>query len=271
MGAYARSTAVLIKAVLLPREPRYLRRGSKASVRDGRVNDESVAQARGNFDPDVSGRRFRIGSGVAAIALSAAALAGCGGSTIARISGPRGNFPVQVRASFPSNQTLAQQTDLVVAVKNVGRATIPNVAVTLTNPKYGTAAQALGTLIAPTQSGQPIIANRSRPIWIINQGPGPCGYSCKNLGAGAGATAYSNTWALGELKPGQTVRFAWHVTAVAAGSYEVRYQVAADLEGGARATTRNGHPAVGQLTVRISGTPLHPIVKPDGQVVYTKQ
>ena len=46
------------------------------------------------------------------------------------------------------------------------------------------------------------VANPSRPIWIVDRAPGPCRYSCRNGGQGAAVTAYSNTWALGRLKPG---------------------------------------------------------------------
>jgi hypothetical protein len=217
----------------------------------------------------VRGRRFSVlaASGAAAISL---ALSACGGTTEPQASGPPRNFPVRVSSSFPVFQRLAQKSLLLVRVKNVGSAAIPNVAVTLTNPKYGSSAQALGTLIPPTQQGQPILATRSRPIWIINKAPGPCGYSCRHLGPGAGATAYSNTWALGPLRPGQSIVFDWLVTAVQAGNYAVRYQVAGDLDGGARAVDRTGNPASGTLKVRISGQPRHAWVKQNGQVVYTR-
>ena len=72
---------------------------------------------------------------------------------------------------------------------------------TLTNPKYGTAVQALRHTLK-----MPGLASHSRPAWVVNRGPGPCGYSCQQGGAGSAVTAYSNTWALGPLKPGKTRR-----------------------------------------------------------------
>lgn len=213
----------------------------------------------------------RVGGAAAlALALAAAlALSACGGTTEPTVSGPHRSYTVKVGASFPARQRLAQQSNLIVRVTNTGAATLPNVAVTLTNPKYGTAAQALGTLLPPTQQGQGILQNRSRPIWIIDQAPGPCGYSCKQLGPGAGATAYSNTWALGRLEPHQTITFGWHVTAVQPGSFAIRYQIAGDLQGGARALYTGGRAAAGTLHVTVSGVPRRALVRPNGQVVYS--
>jgi hypothetical protein len=173
---------------------------------------------------------------------------------------------VAVRSSFPAIQRLAQRTSFTVRVKNVGSRTIPNVAVTVLNPRYGSAAQAFGTLIPPSGQGQPILASRSRPVWIINRAPGHCGYSCHNRGPGAAATAYSNTWALGRLAPGQSVSFRWRLTAVAAGSQTVEYQVAAALDGSGRAVLRNGAPARGRFHVRISPVPPKVTVQSNGQV-----
>lgn len=198
------------------------------------------------------------------------AVAGCGASAgTTAPPGLHGDIPVRVTATFPAHQRLAQRTRLTVTVTNVSDTTLPNVAVTLTNPRYGTAAQAFGTLIAPTRHGQPIVADRSRPIWIINRAPGPCDYSCANLGPGAGATAYANTWALGALRPGRRISFSWQLTAVQAGAHAVRYQIAPELTGAARATDAGGGPAAGTLKVQIAGGPRRAWVRPDGQVVHS--
>lgn len=178
-----------------------------------------------------------------------------------------GSFPVQVKSSFPAVQRLAQQTHLVISIHNSGSRPMPDVAVTLTNPKYGTSAQALSTLLAAPAAGQPILASRSRPVWIIDQAPGPCRYSCKQGGPGGAATAYSNTWALGPLAPGHTVKFDWKVTAVQSGTYRVRYQVAPALTGGGHAT---GPSSSGQLSVRVSAKPRQAYVNNAGQIVYTQ-
>jgi len=209
-------------------------------------------------------RRIRFGALVAA-ALVAATVSACGGSE-QNAGEPHGNFPVTVTSSFPTSQKLAQQTQFVVSVKNSGHATIPNVAVTITDPKYGDAAQSFGMLLPPNGQGQPILASRSRPVWIITQAPGPCGYSCKNRGPGAAATAYTDTWALGKLKPGQTATFSWHLTAIQAGAWTVKYQVAAGLNGYAKAVTASGREVSGQYQVKISQAPQSTYVEPNGTV-----
>jgi hypothetical protein len=200
-------------------------------------------------------------------ALTVAGLVSACGGTEQNAGEPHASFPVSVTSSFQTSQRLAQQTRFKVTVRNTGHRTIPNVAVTVTNPRYGSAAQAFGTMLAPNAAGQPILASRSRPVWIINQAPGPCGYSCKNRGPGAAATAYSDTWALGRLAPGHTATFQWRLTAVQAGGYTVEYQVAAGLNGYAKAVLSGGAPARGRYSVTISSTPPQTTVQSDGQVV----
>ncbi len=209
----------------------------------------------------MSGRRVIVAAALAIASL----VAGCGG-TEQNAGEPHWRFPVSVISSFPSAQQLAERTSFTVRVENVGRRVIPNVAVTVLNPRYGSAAQAFGTLIPPSGPGQPILASRSRPVWIINRAPGACGYSCRNRGPGGAATAYSNTWALGRLAPGHSVAFRWRLTAVVAGPQTVEYQVAAGLNGYARAVFRNGAPARGRFEVLISQTPPPVTVQSDGRV-----
>jgi hypothetical protein len=192
-------------------------------------------------------------------------LVACGGGQEQNANEPSGIFPVQVKkATFPSFQRLAQNTHLVIAVRNTGRDTIPDIAVTITNPKYGTAVQAFATYLK-----MPGLASHSRPVWIVNRGPGRCGYSCQQGGAGAAVTAYSNTWALGPLKPGRTATFDWAVTAVVPGTYEVQYVVAAGLNGKAAARLNGGGIPRGTLDVKITPNPQKSYVNNNGQVVNT--
>lgn len=200
-----------------------------------------------------------------AMLATAGLVAGCGG-TEQNAGEPHGKFPVSVSSSFPASQTLAEQTNFTVRIKNVGRSAIPNVAVTVLNPKYGPAAQAFGMLIKSGSAGQPILASRSRPIWIVNQAPGPCGYSCKSRGPGGAATAYTNTWALGKLAPGSTAVFRWKLTAVQPGAYTVEYEVAAGLNGYAKAVLSRGGPARGHFNVHISAAPGPVTVGSNGKV-----
>lgn len=192
-------------------------------------------------------------------------VAGCGGKG-QNAGEPHARFPVSVASSFPSNQRLAQQTSFMVRVKNVGSRAIPDVAVTVLNPRYGSAAQAFGTLIPANSGGQPILATRSRPIWIVDQEPGPCGYSCHLRGPGGAATAYSDTWALGRLAPGHTAVFRWKLTAVQAGAYRVEYEVAAGFNGYAKAVLSGGAAARGHVDVHIFSAPPRVTVHSNGRV-----
>jgi hypothetical protein len=86
------------------------------------------------------------------------ALAGCGSQARQDAHEPTGDFTVDVPvATFPSSQRLAEHTHLVIAVRNTGTKTIPNIAVTILGPKEGVAAQAFGALLAET----PGLASRS--------------------------------------------------------------------------------------------------------------
>jgi hypothetical protein len=199
-------------------------------------------------------------------------LAACGSGSQQNPNEPHGYFPVRVSSSFPRSQQLAEHTRFVVKVTNAGNKTIPDVAVSVINPKNGDAAQSFGYLLPKPAQGQPLLASRSRPVWVVMQNPGPCKYSCKKLGPGGAATAYTDTWALGKLKPHQTATFAWKLEAVKAGSWKVEYQVAAGLNGYAKAELAGsgGHQKVsGTYSVKISTLVPKAHVKPDGQVVYT--
>jgi hypothetical protein len=211
---------------------------------------------------------------VIAGAVGVLALASCGSGQTQAANEPKGNFPVTVSsATFPVSQRLAQQTHLVITVRNAGSKPIPNLAVTICNVTCaypapageGTSVQAFAQAL-----NQPYLANPSRPIWIINKGPGPCLYSCRNGGAGAYVTAYSNTWALGhQLAPGRSVRFDWAVTAVAAGHHVVAWEVAAGLNGKAKAVTGSGSLPHGTFRVTIHTAPAQTYVNDKGQIVTT--
>ena len=85
------------------------------------------------------------------------------------------------------------------------------------------------------------LAHPSRPVWVVDRPPGPCDSGCSaNSSAGSGrpggaVTAYSNTWALGRARAGHTAKFDWAVTAVAPGHHVVAWEVAAGLNGKAKA------------------------------------
>jgi hypothetical protein len=174
---------------------------------------------------------------------SALAVAGCGGNERQDASEPSGTFEVAVvRASFPTKQHLAQPERFVIAVRNTGDQAVPNVAVTVSS--------------FAERSEQAGLADPERAVWIIDSSPS------------GGQTAYTNTWALGRLAPGQTRRFVWRVTAVKAGTHTVKWQVAAGLNGKAKATLSGNRAPAGSVTVDVSDKPAQSHVDPEtGKVV----
>lgn len=165
--------------------------------------------------------------------------AGCGGGGQRQDAHePSHTYDVQVlTASFPRRQSLGTSVVMRVTVRNADRATIPNVAVTLTSD------DAHGGGGFTTRSDQAGLADPTKNLWIVDAGPH------------GGDTAYVSTWALGPLRSGQTRSFVWHVTPMIAGAHTIRYRVAAGLNGKARAQTRGGDEAAGVFKVDVSRTP----------------
>ena len=200
------------------------------------------------------------------------ALAACGGGARQDAHEVSGKFPVSISvARFPGQQRLAEHTRLTIAVTNTGKHPIPDVSVTLCNvtcafpapPGQGTSVDAFADYL-----NQPGLASHSRPVWVVDRPPGPCGYSCKAGGAGAYYTSDANTWAAGKLKPGATANFTWGVTAVAPGTHTVAWEVSAGLYGKAKAVLSNGGGLPhGAFRVTISHAPAQSFVSGSGKIV----
>jgi hypothetical protein len=173
-----------------------------------------------------------------------ATLAGCGGGSERQDADePRGTWRVDVlEARFPERQQLAQAERMTIRVRNEEERTIPNLAVTVVG---FTAADSASTLSDPT-----------RPVWIVDRSPR------------GGDTAYTDTWALGPVPAGEEREFTWRVTPVVAGEREVRFRVAAGLDGRALARTEGGDVPGGRFAVRISREPADSRIDPEtGEVV----
>jgi hypothetical protein len=166
---------------------------------------------------------------------------------------------VQVLAAhFPAKQAIARQTRMVLLVRNTGTTTVPNIAITVNSFNY-----------ASNYSG---LADKKRPIWVIERGPGaiakPPVESQEVSVPGGGQTAYVNTWALGALPAGRTQAFVWRVVPVKSGRYTVTYTVSAGLAGKAKAELRSGGAVTGHLTAQIAPAPPATYVDPTtGKVV----
>jgi hypothetical protein len=223
----------------------------------------------------VTSRRIGLICGV----LAALLLGACGGGQRQDATEPNGKFTVQITtARFPASQRLSEHAHLVLAVHNVSGKTLPDVAVTICNvtcrypapPGEGTSAAAFSENLH--MAG---LAHRSRPVWVVDQPPGACNVGCSaNSPSGAGSTggavtAYANTWALGRLPPGRTAKFEWAVTAVKPGRHVVAWEVAAGLNGKAKAVLSDGSLPHGTFTVVIHNAPAQTYVNNNGQIVTT--
>jgi hypothetical protein len=222
----------------------------------------------------VTWRRLVPVCGVLALVLSA-----CGSGQRQDANEPNGNFTVQITAaSFPASQRLSEHTHLVLAIRNTSGKTIPDIAATICNVTCDYPAPAgEGTSAAAFSQNlqMPGLAHPSRPVWVVDRNPGQCNYGCQagssggQGGSGGAVTAYSNTWALGALAPGHTAHFDWAVTAVAPGHHKVAWEVAAGLNGKAKAVLADGTLPRGTFTVDISNAPAETYVNNNGQIVTT--
>jgi hypothetical protein len=195
----------------------------------------------------------------AAAACLLVAVTGCGGGERQDENEPEGNFPVEVvAAEFPENQKLAKSSDLVVTVRNAGRKTIPNIAVTVDG--------------LDERKDDPDLADPSRPVFALNGVQVQiAGFpEAKDASPRGCDTAYVNTWACGPLKPTAQKRFRWSVTAVQAGDFKIDWKVAAGLDGKAKAVAAGGGPAPsGSFSGTISDEAPDVRVADDGKTVVS--
>ena len=203
------------------------------------------------FAPLMERERSKRVTHGAACAVAALVLAGCGGAERQDADEPRGRYKVDVvEASFPAQQQVADRVNMRVRVKNSDDKTVPNVALTVKTQSR----QPGG---APSSFGQSVddarLADNERPVWIVDKGPDQ------------GATAYTNTWALGKLRPGQTKTFAWRVTAIEPGTYTIDYEASPGLDG--KAKLASGSRSKGSFRVRIDGRPADARVGENGEVI----
>jgi hypothetical protein len=188
--------------------------------------------------------------------LAALMLGACGSEPRQDENEPKGDYKVDVtRASFPEQQKLAKRSTLQITIRNAGDKTIPNLAVTVNG--------------FDRRVNDPDLADPNRPIFVVNGRPAEIGGfpEAKEAAPKGGETAYVNTWALGRVKAGDEKTFKWTVTAVRAGSFRVKYVVAAGLDGKARAITDGGGRPVGSFAGTVSDTPPQSRVADDGETV----
>ena len=207
--------------------------------------------------PDLEARRKRFA--VACVLTCGIAVAGCGGGERQDANEAEGNFPVEVvSATFPQKQKLAQTSELVITVRNTGKKDVPNIAVTV---------KGLGF-----RSTQPDLADPDRPRFALEGDPRQIGGfpEAKDASPAGCDTAYVNTWACGTLAPGKETTLVWRVTAVKAGPYDVSWQVAAGLNGKAKAVATGGGSPSGSFSGSVSRTAPKVRIANDGKTVVTE-
>ena len=185
------------------------------------------------------------------LALTTVLVAGCGSGPRQDADEPSGSYKLEVAAAkFPASQSIAQDSLMIVTVRNHDTKAAPNVAVTVeTAPsKAGQGTVAFGQRVDDSR-----LSDNERPVWVVNEGPP------------GGDSAATNTWALGRLGPDETKTFTWKVTAVEPGSYTLRYRISPGLAG--KAKLAEGGRTDGLFKVRIDDKPVPARVNDKGQVV----
>jgi hypothetical protein len=171
---------------------------------------------------------------------------GCGGGSKQTVGERERTYDLKLSStSFPAEQSIARPVSLKLTVHNEARFAAPNVAVTVDSFYY--------------TEKYPELASDKRPIWVVEQGPGPIPAPPVQSEAvsppGGGQTAYVNTWALGPLKPGAARTFEWKVVPVKSGAHTVHVTVAAGLAGNAKAVLASGGPVTTSFTAQIAPAP----------------
>lgn len=152
----------------------------------------------------------RFGASLALAAGLAFALPACGNNDPVQVDGSDGTpYKVSATADFPARQKVSNARTLRITVRNEESSrTIPDVAVVV---------RGLNTKVPGGNNGNGMIADRRRPIWIVDAPPA------------GGTTAFVDTWALGPLPAGEKRTFTWKLTPILAGEHEITWSVAGDL------------------------------------------
>ena len=204
-----------------------------------------------------------------AFALLAATAAGCGDDAERQdASEPSGKFPVEVvAAKFPTEQRLAQTSDLRLEIQNSGDEEIPDLAVTINT------GDELASGPFSVRSDQQGLSDPNRPVWILEEGYPKLITSSvdekdlDNAPTAGAAAAQTNTFSFGPLAAGDSKDIAWRVTPVEPGTYTIHYELAAGLGGKAKAVTSDGSTPEGEFVVTITDKPPNARVDDAGNVV----
>jgi hypothetical protein len=190
------------------------------------------------------------------------ALAACGGGSASNSGEAAASYPVKVvTAAFPAKQRLGQTSLLRLGVRNTGRKTIPDLAVTISvGGKQGQSS----ALPFGYRDPSPEIAQPDRPVWALSAGYPKVNGSSERAGA---ESASPKTFVFGPLKAGKTIEAVWKLSAVRTGRYELLYGIGAGVGGEAKAETRPGTGGGGSFVARITAKTPEVEVTDSGEVV----
>jgi hypothetical protein len=195
-----------------------------------------------------------------------AALLGACGESSSDANEPAGTFQVKVtEAKFPALQRLGQTSLLRLGIRNTGKRTVPGLTVTFTVAgKEGVDS----SLPFGVSDPQPELAQSDRPVWVLAE-TYPRLYGSSE--PGGASTSNRKTFDFGELKPGDTTRAVWKLSAVRAGKYTLLYSIDAGLSGRARAKTENGVVPGGSFVAEITPALPETEVTDSGEIVEIKK
>ena len=192
--------------------------------------------------------------GIAASALAAVAL---GARRLRRrqaerqdANEPAGEFPVAVNAAkFPTEQRLAQTSDLQLEIENTGYEHGPE---PRGDDLHRRRARPSGSF--SVRSDQPGLADPNRPVWILENGFPKLverrrgrRRARRRAASPAPPRRRPTPSPSARSTPGETKDIVWRVTPVQAGTYTVHYELAAGLNGKAKAVTDDGEPGQGRV------------------------
>jgi len=220
---------------------------------------------RGNKRHSRHARLQAIATGLAALAV-AALLAACGESSSSDANEPTGTFHVKVtEAKFPTKQKLGQTSLLQIGVRNIGKRAVPGLTVTFTIAgKRGVDS----SLPFGVSEPQPELAQPDRPVWVLAQTYPRLHGSSEPGGA---STSNRKTFDFGPVKPGETVKAIWKLSAVKAGKYTLLYNINAGLSGESKAKTGNGVTPGGSFATEITQALPETEVTDNGEIVEIKK
>ena len=159
------------------------------------------------------------------------------------------------RRQFATHQRLAETNDLQLEIENTGDKQVPRPGRDDLHGRREIERLVLGAL-RPARARRP-----NRPVWILENGfpkvakQNETGPELDELPPGGAEAAQTDTFSFGPLDPGERRNLVWRVTPVVAGTYTVHYELAAGLNGKAKAVTDDGGRVEGEFVVTVSDKP----------------